>query len=286
MFDFLRRLVPGMGSGQPLVAVLRLSGPIGVNFGPGRPSLSLTQVARDLENAFRLRGVKTVALAVNSPGGSPVQSNLIYSRIRALAEEYEVPVVTFTEDVAASGGYWIALAGDEVYADPNSIVGSIGVISAGFGFPELLKKIGVERRLYTSGDNKGMLDSFSDEKATDVKRLKELQKRIHDSFKAIVRDRRGEKLSGAESKIFSGEFWTGAQALSLGLVDGLGDLRTVMRARFGDKVRLKVVGRRGRRFGITFRSRREAPAFTDLADWPDRLLGALEVRAMWSRFGL
>lgn len=282
----VRRLlpIPGMRDDAPVVASVRLAGPIGMGL-PGRSGLSLSTVARDLDRAFKLSGVKTVALLVNSPGGSPVQSNLIFGRIRALAAEHDVPVVTFAEDVAASGGYWIACAGDEIYADPNSILGSIGVISAGFGFQEALKKLGVERRVYTSGDRKGMLDSFQPENPSDVRRLKDIHKRMHESFKTLVRDRRKDKLSGNDRQLFSGEFWTGAQALDLGLVDGLGDVRSVMRARFGDNVRLRLIGRRPRRFGSLF-GRGGADALDDVAGWPDRLLAAIEARAMWQRFGL
>ena len=279
----LRLFGPRLGGG-PTVAVVRLFGPIGAVM-PGRAGLSLASVVRDLEAAFRIPGVKTVALAINSPGGSPVQSNLIYGRIRALAEEREVPVVAFVEDVAASGGYWLACAADEVYADPNSIVGSIGVISAGFGFPRMLDKIGVERRVYAQGERKGMLDAFAPENATDVKRLGEVQKSMYESFKALVRARRGDKLQGTERKLFSGEFWTGSQALSMGLVDGLGDLRSVMRARFGEKVRLRLVSRQPNRLRLWFgRSGGALPDQT--GDWADGLLGALEARALWARFGL
>ena len=281
----VRRILRGglRGRETPLVAAVRLMGPIGTTL-PGRSSLSLAAVARDLERAFKLDGVKTVVLLVNSPGGSPVQSNLIFGRIRALSDEHGIPVVTFAEDVAASGGYWIACAGDEIYADPNSIIGSIGVISAGFGFPEALKKLSVERRLYTSGERKGMLDPFQPENTADVRRLKEIHKRTHDSFKELVRDRRKEKLKGSDRQLFSGEFWIGAQAVELGLVDGLGDVRTVMRARFGNKVRLRLIGRRPRRFGQWLG--RGGDALDEFTEWPDQLLAAVETRAMWQRFGL
>ena len=289
IFSGLRRHlpIPGLRNRAPLVAVLRLAGPIGMAGAPTRSSLSLAAIARDLETAFTYWGVRAVALVVNSPGGSPVQSNLIFGRIRALAAEHEVPVITFTEDVAASGGYWLACAGDEIYADPNSIIGSIGVISAGFGFPDLLKKIGVERRVHASGEYKGMLDAFGPEKDSEVRRLKTIQKNIHDSFKALVRERRGDRLKGTDRKLFSGEFWTGEQALELGLVDGIGDVRSVMRARFGDDVDLRLVGRRVRRIGVSFRSGGGSDgALNGLADWPERLLAAAEARTMWSRFGL
>ena len=287
--NVLKRLnpFPLIRQRRPLVAVLRLNGPIGVPMSLGRSSIFHASIAKDLEAAFKIRGVKAVALVINSPGGSPVQSNLIYGMIRALSNEHKVPVITFAEDVAASGGYWLACAGDEIYADTNSIIGSIGVISAGFGFTELIEKLGVERRLHSSGEHKGMLDSFLPENSEDVKRLKEIQLSIHESFKSLVRDRRGEKLKSPEPKIFSGEFWTGSQALELGLIDGIGDLRTMMRARFGDKVNLKIVGRQPRRFGLSLRSAIDIRENSELlGDWPERLLTAVEVRALWSRFGL
>lgn len=274
----------GRRARHPLVAVVRLHGAIG-SVGVGRGELSITTTARDLETAFTLRGVKAVALAINSPGGSPAQSNLIYRRIRALSEEHEVPVIAFCEDAAASGGYWLACAGDEIYADPNSIVGSIGVVSGGFGFPALLAKIGVERRLYVQGDNKGMLDAFSPERPSDVEHLHGIQKVVHDSFKALVRERRGERLKGEEKTLFSGAFWTGTQALDFGLVDGLGDLRTVLRARYGDKVRLKVVGRSPNRLRLLLGRGTETPA-APLGELPDAVLRALEARWLWARLGL
>ena len=276
---------PFFGGGAPRVAVLRLYGTIGTS-ATGR-GLALATIARDLEAAFRMRGAKAVALSINSPGGSAVQSNLIFARIRALAAEHKKPVYAFAEDAAASGGYWLACAADEIFADANSIIGSIGVISAGFGFPGLLEKLGVERRLYAQGEHKGMLDAFSPERHDDVNRLLELQKTVHQGFMGLVRERRGAKLKADDDKLFSGEFWSGAQALGLGLVDGLGDLRTIMRQRFGDKVRLRVVGKRpGSLRMLLGRSQIESSPLDALADWPDRLLGALEARALWARFGL
>jgi serine protease SohB len=264
--------------GQPIVAVVRLNGVIGP-LGPWRGGLSLAGLASTLERAFSLRGIKAVALAVNSPGGSPVQSSLIAKRIRALAAEKKLPVFAFAEDVAASGGYWLATAGDEIFADDSSIVGSIGVISAGFGFQDLLRRAGVERRIHTAGARKSMLDPFQPENAEDVARLEALQREIHDSFKAQVRARRGARLKGDDATLFSGEFWTGRGALELGLVDGIGDLRSVMRARFGDKVRLRVVGAPTgwlrRRLGLS------APE-----EWPRGVLAAAEERALWARYGL
>ena len=266
----------------PVVAVLALSGVIG-SVGPLRSGLTLSGLAEQIEKAFKLPHVKAVALAINSPGGSPVQAALISRRIRDLAEEEEVPVIAFAEDVAASGGYWLACAADEIYADESSIVGSVGVISSGFGFSELLKRVGVERRIHFEGDKKSMLDPFREEDPKDVARLKKLHKEIHEIFKAEVRTRRGDRLKGAEKQVFSGEIWTGRTALELGLVDGLGELRHVLRQRYGERLRLKRVdGARPwwrRRLPIG----RSAPSSQD---WAAGLLSALEERALWSRFGL
>jgi len=265
-----------------VVPVVRLAGVIG-SMGPGRGGLTLTGIEKNLEKAFEMDGVKAVALAINSPGGSPVQSALIGMRIRALSQEKDVPVIAFTEDVAASGGYWIACAADEIFAANSSIIGSIGVISAGFGATELLEKIGIERRLHTSGTRKGMLDPFLPEQPDHVKRLKALQKEIHEEFKGHVRDRRGERLKGDEKDLFSGEFWTGKHAVELGLVDGVGEMRQVLRERFGEKVKLKKIEQPKswiqRRFGMEMKS--------GLAgDWADGLMSAVEQRQMWNRYGL
>jgi signal peptide peptidase SppA len=268
----------------PQVNVLRLAGVIG---GPDRlrRGLSLASQAPLIERAFKTPRLGAVALAINSPGGSPVQSALIGERIRALSEEKEVPVIAFAEDVAASGGYWLACAADEIYAHESSIVGSIGVISAGFGFPELLSRIGVERRVHTAGERKAMLDPFRAEQPDEIERLKAIQCDIHGDFKDYVRSRRGARLKGDEDELFSGEFWTGRRALELGLVDGLGSLRQVMRARFGDKVRLQVIeGPRRFRLPLGFASGR-APSL-DLAASAQGLVEAAEERAHWARFGL
>ncbi len=287
VFSKLAALVPFFGrrERQPLVAVVRLHGAIGAA-GLGRGGLSIAGTSRDLESAFTLRGVKAVALSINSPGGSPVQSNLIYRRIRSLSEEHKIPVIAFCEDAAASGGYWLACAADEIYADANSIVGSIGVVSGGFGFPALLAKIGVERRLYVQGENKGMLDAFSPERPADIEHLHGIQKVVHESFKNLVRERRGERLKADEPTLFTGAFWTGAQALGFGLVDGIGDMRTVMRARFGDKVRLKVVGKPPNRLRMLFGRSSESELSPAFSDWPEGLLRAIEARGLWSRLGL
>ncbi len=264
----------------PVVPVVRLSGVIASGGSPlqGR-SLSVDSVAPLLSRAFAMRGAKAVVLAINSPGGSPVQSALIAQRIRLHALEKGLPVIAFVEDVAASGGYWLACAADEIIVDPSSIVGSIGVISAGFGFQDLIARFGVERRVHTSGERKAMLDPFRPENPDDVERLKRLQAEIHDGFKDWVRLRRGRLLKAEEATLFNGEFWTGKRGLELGLADGLGELRTTLQARYGAKVRLPVIGpRRGllARFGFS--------------SWLDEIgpstLAALEERLHWQRFGL
>ena len=270
----------------PVVGVLRLSGIIG-GFGPLRSGMTLAVLETAIERAFKLPRLAAVALSVNSPGGSPAQSDLICRRIRDLAEEKEVRVFAFCEDVAASGGYWLACAGDEIYARETSIVGSIGVISAGFGFPELLQRLGIERRIHTAGDKKSMLDPFQAEKPKDVARLKGIQKDLHESFQALVRERRGERLKDGDKALFGGEFWTGRKAVELGLIDGIGELRQVMRARYGDKVVLKRLDRAPpwwrRRFGLAGLG---PPPRPEPRDWVTGLLAAVEERALWSRFGL
>ncbi len=268
----------------PVVNVLRLAGVIG---GPGRfrRGLNLASQAQLIERAFKTPRLSAVALAVNSPGGSPVQSALIGDRIRALAEEKEVPVIAFAEDVAASGGYWLACAADEIYAHDSSIIGSIGVISAGFGFSELLSRIGVERRLHTAGERKSMLDPFRAEQPEDIERLKTIQEDVHGGFKDYVRARRGGRLKGEDKELFSGEFWTGRRALELGLIDGLGDLRQVMRARFGEKVRLRVIDG-PRRLRLPFGFATGGLGGPDLAASALALVEAAQDRALWSRYGL
>ena len=266
-----------------VVPVVRLSGVIANGGLLGGRSLSIESVAPLLRRAFETRGARAVALALNSPGGSPVQSALIAQRIRLHAREKRLPVIAFVEDVAASGGYWLACAADEIIADPSSIVGSIGVISSGFGFQDLMMRIGVERRVHTSGENKSMLDPFRPEQPEDVVRLKRLQAEIHDGFKDWVRERRGRLLKGDESMLFSGEFWTARRGIDLGLVDGFGELRATLQQRYGDKVRLPVIGPRRRllsRFGLQ----------GGLGGGIDMIgpatLAALEERAHWQRFGL
>lgn len=276
----------------PVVPVLRLSGAIGMAT-PLRPGMSIATLAQPIERAFALSKTPAVAVVVNSPGGSPVQSNLIFRRLRQLGEEKGKRVYVFCEDVAASGGYYIAVAGDEVYADPSSIIGSIGVISAGFGFEKAIEKLGIERRVYAAGDNKGSLDPFLPEKPDDIARLKALQRDVHDVFIGIVKERRAGKLAGPDSELFSGAFWSAARAHEYGLIDGISDVRTKMREIFGDKVRLKAVPIETG--GLLARLKRlTAAAPLRLPDdngqlrlaLADDLVSAIEIRALWSRYGL
>jgi len=263
----------------PVVPVVTLTGVIVAGSRLGGRGLSIESVAPMLRRAFNTRGAKAVAISINSPGGSPVQSALIGARIRLHAREKNIPVIAFVEDIAASGGYWLACAADEIIADHNSIVGSIGVVSAGFGFQDLIARIGVERRMHTSGERKGMLDPFQPEKAEDVERLKRLQAEIHEDFKRWVRERRGGRLKASEAELFSGEFWTGRRGLELGLVDGLGNLRDWLQARYGEKVRLPLVTpRRGLLGRLGLGSR--------LDDIGPATLAAVEERWHWQRYGL
>ena len=268
----------------PVVPVVRLSGVIASGGLLGSRGLSIESVAPLLKRAFDTRGAKAVALSINSPGGSPVQSALIGQRIRLLAAEKDVKVIAFVEDVAASGGFWLACAADEIIVDPSSIVGSIGVISAGFGFQDLITRIGVERRMHTSGERKSMLDPFRPEKPEDVERLHRLQAEIHDGFKDWVRERRAGKLKGDEASLFSGEFWTGKRGLELGLVDGIGELRATLQSRYGAKVHLPVIGPRRRllsRFGLG-----ASIGGTGIDSIGPATLAAIEERLHWQRFGL
>ena len=280
--DWMRALLPSrFRERAPRVAVVRLSGVIGA-VSPLRPGLSIGTVAPSLERAFAMPGLSAVALIVNSPGGSPVQSHLIYRRIRALAAEKEIKVFAFVEDAAASGGYMIACAADEIVADPASIVGSIGVVSAGFGFDRLIERIGIDRRVHTQGEAKAMLDPFRPENPDDVTRLKAIQADVQDLFTALVRERRPGLVAG--QNLFTGAIWTGRQALPLGLVDAVGDLRDTLRARFGDKVELRLVPET-RGSWLARLLRRSVPGQT-LADLPDAALAAAEERVAWARIGL
>ena len=261
----------------PVVGLIRLYGTIGRGGAMSRQTLTLAELAGPIQAVFELENLKAVVLAINSPGGAPAQTSLIFQRIRQWADEKKVPVFAFVEDVAASGGYWLALAADEIYADESSIVGSIGVITATFGLHRLIERFGVERRLYTQGEHKSMLDPFSPEDPGDVERLKALQAAMFATFTKQVRTRRAARLKAPEEELFTGDIWTGGRALELGLIDGIGEMRQIMRQRYGDKVRFRLVGPRGswlrRRLGLS-------------GPEPERWMAALEERLIWSRYGL
>lgn len=272
---------------SPVVPVLRLQGPIGMA-SPLRPGLSITGLAGAIERAFEMSKVPSVAIVINSQGGSAAQSHLIFKRIRQLAEEKKKRVHVFCEDVAASGGYFIAVAGDEIYADPSSLVGSIGVISSSFGLDKVLKRYDIDYRVHTAGTSKNILDPFLPEKPEDVARLKAIQSDIHDVLIAVVKERRAGKLKGLDGELFSGAFWAGAKALEHGLIDGISDVRSRMRDVHGDKVKLRLVPLD--RGGLLSRLRR-TPGNTGLDGngrlaLADDLLSAVEIRALWSRYGL
>jgi len=274
--------------GVTVVPVVRLSGVIGA-VTPLRPGMTLVGLARTLERAFAVSNAKAVALLVNSPGGSPVQSHQIFVRIRQLASEKKLPVLAFVEDVAASGGYMIACAADEIFCDPSSILGSIGVVGGSFGLTELIRKIGVERRLYTAGEHKAMLDPFLPEDRDDVARLKAIQREIHAIFIALVKQSRGARLKGADDVLFTGEYWAGTTSVSLGLADGIGDLRSTLRARFGEKVLTPVVAPATGLLSGLFGRRAPGAGSLSLSDGltglPEELISALESRAIWAKFG-
>lgn len=281
-----KRLNP-FGPRDPLVAVVRLHGPIGIQQTPFAQNLTLAGLASTLSRAFSMGGVTAVALVINSPGGAAAQSALIHKRIRALAKEKHLKVFAFCEDVAASGGYMLACAADEIFADDSSIVGSIGVISGGFGFDKLIEKIGVDRRIYATGDSKDMLDPFRPERPEDIAHLKSLQQRVYDAFVAMVKERRGTKLKGDEKELFSGAFWSGVQAKEMGLIDGLGDVRSVLRATYGENVRLRVVNADRMWWRRSAPLSGEAPAGgLPGFGWAQGLIAALETRALWGRYGL
>ena len=271
-FGFFRRC--------PQIAVLRLSGLIGDGGVGRRNGLNLADLESTIEAAFEVPRLRAVALSINSPGGSPVQSALIAEFVQALAKQKKVKVYAFCDDVAASGGYWLACAADEIYANGASVVGSIGVITASFGFDKFIKRIGIERRVYTAGKNKRRLDPFLPENKNDVKYLRVLQKDLHEQFKDYVRQRRGKRLKGTSRVIFNGDFWSGLKAVELGLIDGVGEMRSILKKKYGEDVRFSLIEEKksflAKRFGIS----------KNATGWADELLLALEERALWSRYGL
>lgn len=263
----------------PVIPVVRLQGILAPDLKPGR--LNIATVEPLLKRAFGFKKAPVVAIIVNSPGGSAVQSRLIAERIRQLATETKKKVLVFTEDAAASGGYFIAVAGDEIIADPSSIVGSIGVIYAGFGFVEAIEKLGITRRVYTAGKSKSTLDAFLPEKEEDVARIKEMELDIHEIFIDYVKSRRGDKFTLEDDALFTGKFWTAKRGLALGLVDGLGDVYSTLRERYGKDVKLKTIEAKRGLFQL--------PQFALEArggDLAGRTLATLEDRAIWARLGL
>ena len=263
------------GKSAPIVACVNLSGVIGKD-SKLESGLNFSNVAPLLKRAFEMKKVKAVAINVNSPGGSPVQSELIYNYIRELSLEKKIPVYTFAQDVAASGGYWLLLAGDEIYAHNSSIIGSIGVIFSSFGFVELIKKIGVDRRVYTEGKNKAILDPFLPEQQENIEILKEAQRDIFEGFKGLVKNRRNEKLKGDEEKLFTGAFWSGKKSVELGLVDAISDMRSKMKEKFGEKVEIKIISAK-KGFLKSF--------FSENLSFGESLLNKLEERIKFNQFG-
>ena len=268
--------------------MLRLDGTIGASASRFRGSmLNIQSQANRIERAFKLKRLTALALVVNSPGGSPVQSALIARRIRVLAEESDIPVLAFAEDVAASGGYWLACSADEIFVNEASIIGSIGVVSAGFGFQDLIARYGIERRIHTAGESKAILDPFMPEKPEDVARLKAVQGDIHEQFKAYVNARRGSRIDAGSEELFSGAFWTGTRAVELGLADGLGDIHSVLREKYGKDVRMVSIDAKKSMVWSLFGRTSKTPFMGDaLSVLPERTITALEERANWARFGL
>lgn len=279
----ISKLIPKrFRSSRVVIPVVKLNGVIAAT----RRGLSLENVGESLEKAFAKPSTKAVVLAINSPGGSPVQSALIHDRIRQLAAKNDIEVLVFCEDVAASGGYWLATAGDEIYANASSIVGSIGVVAAGFGFVKAIDKLGIERRVYTAGKNKSILDPFKPEKKSDIDRLKALHLEIHDGFIDQVKSRRGDKLAD-EADMFTGAFWTGSKAKDLGLIDGLGNMHDVLVEKFGPDVELKVFERSsGLLSKLGFSSSLDLKNLNIVEGLGEDVIDSLETRALWQRYGL
>ena len=276
--------IPIFRKPKPVVAVLRFSGVIGQVGNPIRQGIYADGFIKPIEQAFNLKNLVCVAVQINSPGGSPVQSSLIFKRIRSLAEEKDVPVIAFAEDAAASSGYLLACAADEIFADESSIIGSIGVVSSGFGFVELLEKLGIERRVYTAGKSKAMLDPFKEEKVEDVARLKELQEDVHDTFRSIVKSRRGDRIVVSDEEVYTGAFWTGRRANEMGLIDGIGELTKTMQEKYGEKVVFKPVGEKK----SWLKQRLSASRLMGFGQkhWLNQVITVIEEKILWNRLGL
>jgi len=267
MFSFFKK--------KKIVAHIKLNGVIG-NAGKFKQGIDFAGQEEIIEKAFSLKKVKAVAITINSPGGSPVQSHLIYKFIRAQAKKNKMKVIVFAEDVAASGGYLIACSGDEIYANSSSIIGSIGVIYSSFGFTELIKKIGIERRVHTAGKNKSSLDPFQEEKSEDIERLKSIQLDLHKDFIQVVEESRGSKLKKSGIELFSGEFWAGSKAKELGLIDGLGDANEILKEKFGEDVVIKKFEK-----SKGWLSKKLSSSSNQM----DQFANILEERSIWQRYG-
>lgn len=277
MLAKLWHALPFTGEPKPQVALVPLQGMIAPEGRSGR-ALNLAGVEKSLAKAFSIDGIKAVVIAVNSPGGSPTQSRMIHDRIRALSEEKKVPVLTYIEDVGASGGYMISLSGDEIFADPYAIVGSIGVISAGFGFQDAIEKLGVERRVHTAGKTKSQLDPFRPENPEDIKRLDRILGQMHTLFIEMVKQRRGGRLKSDDEALFNGEFWIAGDAAEHGLIDRVGDLKAILKERFGDKVQMrKVEISKG---GLLAKLMSSDISLVS----PEQVADTLETRLAWARF--
>ena len=276
MLNFLKR--------KKIIPVIHLSGIIG-NVGGLRNGLTLSSIENLLEKAFKLKNSAAVAIIINSPGGSPAQSSLIYKRIKKLSKINKSKVIFFVEDVAASGGYYIACAGDEIYVDENSIVGSIGVIYASFGFDKFIKKYGIERRIFTTGKNKSILDSFQKQKLSDVNKLKNIQMEIFKNFKDVVIKSRNRKINKQNKDIFSGSFWTGKEAIKLGLADGIGDLKTIMEKKFGKKVKYLPIKPKKSFIKSIFSKTSYSKDLVDTKKIINDMIVYMESRNIWGRYG-
>ena len=275
MFNFFKKKI---------IPVVHISGVIG-NIGGLRNGVTISSVENLLEKAFKIKNAPAVAIIINSPGGSPVQSSLIYKRIRSLASKKKVKVIFFVEDVAASGGYYIACAGDEIYVDENSIIGSIGVIYASFGFEKLIKKYGIERRIFTTGKYKSILDSFQKQKLSDVKKLKSVQMEIFKNFKNVVLESRNRKINRKNQNIFSGGFWVGKEAIKLGLVDGIGDLKTTMEKKFGKKLKYLVIKPKKSFVKSILSKSFFSKEVVDTKKIISDIIAYMESRNIWGRYG-
>ena len=263
------------------IPTLRLTGVIGMRGGL-RSGMTFENISRLIDKLFSDKKSPAVALIINSPGGSPTQSSLIASKIIKLSKEKNKKVYAFVEDVAASGGYWLACAAHEIYIDNNSVIGSIGVISPGFGFVELIKKLGIERRVYTSGKSKSFLDPFKKEKAEDIKRLKEIQEQIHENFISYVKKRRGKKINAKKNnEVFSGLFWVGKKGIDLGLADGIGSINDILKEKYGKKIKIKIIDQKK-----SFLQKRLSSSISNFSLDPNQIIDAVEEKTFWSRYGL